>query len=338
MATTIDLGSVIGPPGPKGDPGEKGEQGIQGIQGPPGQDGADGAPGPNALDSNTVTVFTNLLKAVNGHIQSGQPGVDYATPSQLDDKLSKNGGVMTGNFSGPEGADDVFLGQPNPFTDIYSQSAHVGNIETSSIGPGSSGQIDISGNFSGPGASGEVKFGYPNQINYIYALKAYLNGIEMRGDMLPDSNNVRNVGSANKRMAYVYGNNGNFNSVYANGRNLCTNKVLWSGSYYMNSSQTATLSEAVSAQPHGIVLAFNAYYGAATENAYNHFFVPKYTVTNGNRGYSFFMSEDKSWIAAKYLYISDTKITGNSANDSNSTSCGITFTNTNAVLRYVIGV
>ena len=196
----------------------------------------------------------------------------------------------------------------------------------------------MTGNFSGPGASGEVKFGYPNQINYIYALKAYLNGIEMRGDMLPDSNNVRNVGSANKRMAYVYGNNGNFNSVYANGRNLCTNKVLWSGSYYMNSSQTATLSEAVSAQPHGIVLAFNAYYGAATENAYNHFFVPKYTVTNGNRGYSFFMSEDKSWIAAKYLYISDTKITGNSANDSNSTSCGITFTNTNAVLRYVIGV
>ena len=268
-------------------------------------------------------------------------GVDYATPAQLDDKLDKTGGVITGNFSGPDHVDvtgDANIGTPYPITDINTQSAHIGETITSSIGPGSSGQIAISGNFSGPGASGEVKFGYPNQINYIYALKAYLNGIEMRGDMLPDSNNVRNVGSANKRMAYVYGNNGNFNSVYANGRNLCTNKVLWSGSYYMNSSQTATLSEAVSAQPHGIVLAFNAYYGAATENAYNHFFVPKYTVANGNRGYSFFMSEDKSWIAAKYLYISDTKITGNSANDSNSTSCGITFTNTNAVLRYVIGV
>lgn len=229
MATTIDLGSVIGPQGPKGDPGEKGEQGIQGIQGPPGKDGADGAPGPNALDSNTVTVFTNLLKAVNGHIQSGQPGVDYATPSQLDDKLSKNGGVITGNFSGPDHVDvtgDANIGTPYPITDINTQSAHIGETITSSIGPGSSGQIDISGNFSGPGASGISRIGYPNQIGEVYALQAYLNGIEMRGNMLPDSNNVRNVGSANKRMAYVYGVNGNFSTqVSING-----NAIIASGS------------------------------------------------------------------------------------------------------------
>ena len=105
----------------------------------------------------------------------------------------------------------------------------------------------------------------------------------------------------------------------------------------MNGSQTATFSEAVSAQPHGIVLAFNAYYGSVTENAYNFFFVPKYFVAT-SRGYSFFINEDVTWMAAKYLYISDTKITGHSVNATNSTSCGITFTNTNAVLRYVIGV
>lgn len=145
---------------------------------------------------------------------------------EIAGKLSANGGTMSGNFSGPEGADDVFLGQPNPFTDIYSQSAHVGNIETSSIGPGSSGQIDISGNFSGPGASGISRIGYPNQIGEVYALQAYLNGIEMRGNMLPDSNNVRNVGSANKRMAYVYGVNGNFSTqVSING-----NAIIASGS------------------------------------------------------------------------------------------------------------
>lgn len=161
MATTIDLGSVIGPQGHKGDPGEKGEQGIQGIQGPPGRDGADGAPGPNALDSNTVTVFTNLLKAVNGHIQSGIPGVDYATPSQLDDKLSKNGGVMTGNFSGP-------------------------------------------------GASGNVQIGYPEQINAIYAIQAYLNGLEMTGNITPNTNATRDVGTSAKQFRYVYGKYGKF--------------------------------------------------------------------------------------------------------------------------------
>ena len=221
MATTIDLGSVIGPQGPKGDPGEKGEQGIQGIQGPPGQDGADGAPGPNALDSNTVTVFTNLLKAVNGHIQSGIPGVDYATPAQLDDKLSKNGGVMTGNFSGPEGADDVFLGQPNPFTDIYSQSAHVGDIETSSIGPGSSGNITMTGNFSGPGASGNVKIGYPEQINAIHALNAYLNGLEMIGNITPNTNATRDIGTSAKQFRYVYGKYGKFSdSITVNDYNV----------------------------------------------------------------------------------------------------------------------
>lgn len=222
MATTIDLGSVIGPPGPKGDPGEKGEQGIQGIQGPPGRDGADGAPGPNVVSTTTGTDITGLLKGNGTNVSKATAGVDYATPAQLDDKLDKTGGVITGNFSGPDHVDvtgDANIGTPYPITDINTQSAHIGETITSSIGPGSSGQIDISGNFSGPGASGEVKFGYPNQINYIYALKAYLNGIEMRGDMLPDSNNVRNVGSANKRMAYVYGVNGNFSTQVAVGGN-----------------------------------------------------------------------------------------------------------------------
>ena len=171
----------------------------------------------------------------------------------------------------------------------------------------------------------------------IHVIQARLNGLEMCGNIVPNTTGTCNLGSSSYRWNYVYGNNGNFNSVYANGRNLCTNKVLWSGAYYMNGSQTATFSEAVSAQPHGIVLAFNAYYGSVTENAYNFFFVPKYFVAT-SRGYSFFINEDVTWMAAKYLYISDTKITGHSVNATNSTSCGITFTNTNAVLRYVIGV
>ena len=220
MATTIDLGSVIGPPGPKGDTGEKGEQGIQGIQGPPGQDGADGAPGPNVVSTNTSTNITGLLKGDGANVSAAVAGEDYATKAQLDGKLNADGGTMTGNFSGPEGSDDVFLGQPHPITDIYSQSAHVGNIETSSIGPGSSGQIDISGNFSGPGASGTVAIGYPSQINAIYALNAYLNKLEMLGDILPNTTASRNLGSNAYRWNYVYGKYGDFSSVTIGGKSL----------------------------------------------------------------------------------------------------------------------
>ena len=216
MATTVDLGSVIGPQGQKGDPGEKGEkgeQGIQGIQGPPGQDGADGAPGPNVVSTTTGTDITGLLKGNGTNVSKATAGVDYATPAQLDDKLDKTGGVITGNFSGPDHVDvtgDANIGTPYPITDINTQSAHIGETITSSIGPGSSGQIAISGNFSGPGASGNVQIGYPEQINAIHALNAYLNGLEMIGNITPNANATRDIGTSAKQFRYVYGKYGKF--------------------------------------------------------------------------------------------------------------------------------
>ena len=224
MATTIDLGSVIGPPGPKGDPGEKGEQGIQGIQGPPGRDGADGAPGPNVVSTTTGTDITGLLKGNGTNVSKATAGVDYATPAQLDDKLDKTGGVITGNFSGPDHVDvtgDANIGTPYPITDINTQSAHIGETITSSIGPGSSGQIAISGNFSGPGASGNVQIGYPEQINAIHALNAYLNGLEMIGNITPNANATRDIGTSAKQFRYVYGKYGKFSdSITVNDYNV----------------------------------------------------------------------------------------------------------------------
>ncbi len=108
----------------------------------------------------------------------------------------------------------------------------------------------------------------------IHVIQARLNGLEMCGNIVPNSTGTRNLGSSSYRWNYVYGNIGNYNSVYANGRNLCENKVLWTGVWHMNNYHTATLSEAVSAQPHGIVLAFSAYYDSASENAYNFFSCP----------------------------------------------------------------
>lgn len=121
------------------------------------------------------------------------------------------------------------------------------------------------------------------------------------------------------------------------------NKELWSGAYYMNASQTVTLSEAVSAQPNGIVLVFSAYSNGASDNAQFHsFFVPKALVAaHPGKGSEFIMasSNTPASFRFKYLYISDTSITGNADNTWDGTaSAGVKVTNTGAVLRYVIGV
>lgn len=118
--------------------------------------------------------------------------------------------------------------------------------------------------------------------------------------------------------------------------------ILWSGSYYMSSSQTANLSENVSFQPSGISLVFSEYVDGEAKNiSFVSFFVSKKVVANhGGCGHSFQMcSSNLNYFATKYLYISDTKIVGHDNNSTNGTgSCGITYTNKRFVLRYVIGV
>lgn len=119
-------------------------------------------------------------------------------------------------------------------------------------------------------------------------------------------------------------------------------KVLWSGSWFMNANQTATLSEAVAAQPNGIVLVFSEYYdGAATNTAFHTIFVPKKVVSShGGVGHCIQMSTSNlAYFATKYLYISDTKIAGHANNElTGASTCGITRTCNRFVMRYVIGI
>ncbi len=119
-------------------------------------------------------------------------------------------------------------------------------------------------------------------------------------------------------------------------------KILWTGSYYMNASQTATLTEPVSKQPRGIVLVFSEYAnGEAQDYSFISRFVPKKVVsTHSGKGHSFNMFSSKfGYCATKYLYISDSRITGNDANTATGTAAtGIKYTNNKFVLRYVIGV
>ena len=121
-------------------------------------------------------------------------------------------------------------------------------------------------------------------------------------------------------------------------------KLLWGGDLtsgmYMTSGHTANLTEAVSAQPNGIVLVFSAYDGASDTNySWQSFFVPKQLVALSTSGHTFTLGRGKfSYTGTKYLYIYDTYIKGHDDNNLTGSANGITYANNKFVLRYVIGV
>lgn len=121
-------------------------------------------------------------------------------------------------------------------------------------------------------------------------------------------------------------------------------KILWGGDLtsgmYMTAGHTAELTEAVSAQPNGIVLVFSAYNGTDDTNySWQSFFVPKQLVALSTSGHTFVLGRGKfTYTGTKYLYINDTTITGHADNNLSGTNNGITYANNKFVLRYVIGV
>jgi hypothetical protein len=140
---------------------------------------------------------------------------------------------------------------------------------------------------------------------------------------------------------YIYGDNVNLianNAITVNGRTLGGN-VLWSGSSQMISSHTITLKENISSQISGLVLVFSA---ASGDVSVNSFFISKKEVeAMDGAPHSFFLLNNSglATVGAKYLYISNGSIKGHDTNSSTGTAAsGITFTNNNFVLRYVIGV
>lgn len=130
--------------------------------------------------------------------------------------------------------------------------------------------------------------------------------------------------------------------LIVNGRQYGQNKVLWSGKYYMTAGHTITLSEAVSAQPHGIILCWDAYMSGYLGNCDLHYqYIPKYHLVNlTGKGVStgVMAASDASYIGIKYVYVSDTTITGNADNSVTGTVNGINWARNYWVLRCVIGV
>lgn len=128
-------------------------------------------------------------------------------------------------------------------------------------------------------------------------------------------------------------------------------KILWQGTDLMADGASAiTLSESVFNQTNGIVLVFSYYNnGAAQNSAFQHFFVARkfiessYLAGSGKGvGSNFFLHANGFiCVGTKYLYISETKITGYDANDdvaASESATGIKYSNDKFCLRYVIGV
>lgn len=117
-------------------------------------------------------------------------------------------------------------------------------------------------------------------------------------------------------------------------------KTLWSGTWYMNADQTATLSEKVSEQLTGIVLVWSYYTnGAAQDYGWHTFFVPKGMVKLKNGvGYDIPLRRDKNaMFGTKYVYVYDDRLVGYASNVATGTANNVPYQNNKWVLRYVFG-
>lgn len=146
----------------------------------------------------------------------------------------------------------------------------------------------------------------------------------------------------------IYGNNIDLiaaNDITVNGKSLLADpsNVLWEGEHLMGSGATIYLSDSISNQSRGIVLVFSLVRDGVVEDvSITTAFVSKKEVALlPGAPHTFLMAINAglSSFGAKYLYIGDTTIGGHEGNTMGGTAAsGITFTNYEYVLRYVIGV
>ena len=135
----------------------------------------------------------------------------------------------------------------------------------------------------------------------------------------------------------------NANWVYGRWYRQSGTTTLWSGLAVMDEGHTATLTEPISAQPHGVVFRFVAYNttsGSSRDYHYNEFFVSKdFVEKHGGRGHTFTIwGNGFNACCTKYLYINDTTVGGNATNVVSGTANGIVYNNNNYVLCEIVGV
>lgn len=118
-------------------------------------------------------------------------------------------------------------------------------------------------------------------------------------------------------------------------------RILWQGAWFVQTGQTAKLSEKISDQPNGIVFVFSRYSGGTAKNEqFTSHFVPKEKVALHNgAGHGFLLTAGFKE-GVKYIYIRDDGIDGHALNSNGSynPANNTVYANNEFVLRYVIGV
>lgn len=120
--------------------------------------------------------------------------------------------------------------------------------------------------------------------------------------------------------------------------------ILWRGAAQMDENETITLDKPISEMPSGIVLVFSLYRdGAATDASIQSFFLSRvelqYLFSGKPHMFMMGINSNLSVFGSKYLYINEDSISGFEGNtNSGNAASGITFDNSQFVLRYVIGV
>lgn len=368
-----------GPQGPKGDTGDTGATGPQGPKGDTGDTGATGPQGPsmsaadilNVIASNTIQKLTaSVLDILSNSTFNGEQ--KFSNASYCPTITDSAGGVGCA-FKASRGLFNEAL------VDKLIMTGTTGKIPfykyTGTSGGSMTGLTEVASiandgalNAASATLSGTLKVSGTSTLGRIDASNEYLTGslyvggktstadgktgvafgasgnLTMQGASAPSINFITGTNtSAKVKVAADASGNLNITSSAAglSGRAYGVNKMLWDGVYFMNANQTVNLSEKISAQPNGIILAFSAYNdGVANNYDWNYFFVPKqHVASHAGAGVAFWMVTSKlEHIAVKYLYISDNKITGYSNNETASSNNGVTYRNARFVLRHVIGV
>ena len=147
--------------------------------------------------------------------------------------------------------------------------------------------------------------------------------------------------SANDKSTYLKGNDIWINPtqyLYSN-RGI---KALWNGAMLMSDSHEISLSDTISNQLNGIVLAWSAYVdGVVCDYDWNYIFIPKsHVLFHSGNGVSMFLTNSSSYTrCSKCVYISNNKITGDSNNiKASSTENGLVVDPSSFILRNVYGV
>lgn len=288
----------------------------------------------NTFEVAKKTIFTGgddaaTATSSSGMVLVGDPGGAHLAIDN-NEIIAKADATTAGQLNiQPEGGETVF-GSTNTFNGTSYFNGNTALRGTNYVG----GELVLNNgkNLSGANASGTNR----SMVQYTsdnYSMFGYGGYANNEGRAYYDGNVVyiRSKG-------YIYLTSPTTGQDY---RPYGLNKVLWSGEMYMNQNQTASLTDAISAQPHGIVLVWSKYdANGASNTGFAYHFIPKYHASTHN-GSSVFLTMGAlgaSVIGSKCLYIHDTSLTGHSINAATGTDCNVKYTNTYWVLRYVIGV